>query len=57
MKAWVLYDSVYGNTEKIAQAIAAALGSPEDVTVFRVNSQPPAFPAKLDLLVRRFTDP
>ena len=26
MKALVLYDSVYGNTEKAAQAIAAALG-------------------------------
>jgi len=51
MKAWVIYDSVYGNTEKIALAIAAALGSPEDITVFRATSQPPAIPAGLDLLV------
>ena len=26
MKALVLYDSFFGNTEKIAQAISAALG-------------------------------
>ncbi len=51
MKVWVLYDLVFGNTEKIAQAIAAALGRPEDVNVFRATSQPPAFPAGLDLLV------
>jgi len=28
MKALVVYDSVFGNTEKIAQAIAAALNAP-----------------------------
>jgi flavodoxin len=28
MKALVIYDSVFGNTEKIAQAIGAALNSP-----------------------------
>jgi flavodoxin len=28
MKALVIYDSVFGNTEKIARSIAAALGAP-----------------------------
>ncbi len=28
MKALVIYDSVFGNTEKVAQAIAAGLDSP-----------------------------
>lgn len=27
MKTLVIYDSVFGNTEKVAQAIAAALGT------------------------------
>ncbi len=51
MKAWVIFDSFFGNTEKVAQAIGSALGSPEDVTVFRANTQPAAFPVGLDLLV------
>jgi flavodoxin I len=37
MKALVLYDSVFGNTEKVAQAIAAALGSPDEVACLRVR--------------------
>ena len=37
MKALVVYDSVFGNTEKIARAIGAALGSPEDAAVARVG--------------------
>ena len=37
MKAQVIYDSVFGNTEKIAQAIGQALGSPEEVAVLRVG--------------------
>ena len=38
MKALVVYDSAYGNTEKIAQAIAQALGAPENATVARVGN-------------------
>ena len=38
MKALVVYDSVFGNTEQIAQAIGKALGSPEDVGTFQVGS-------------------
>jgi len=37
MKALVIYDSFFGNTEKIAQAIAYALGDPENVILTRVN--------------------
>jgi len=37
MKALVLYDSFFGNTETIAQTIAAALGSSADVAVVKVG--------------------
>jgi flavodoxin len=37
MKVAVIYDSFFGNTEKIAKAIGSALGSPNDVTVSRVS--------------------
>jgi flavodoxin len=37
MKALVIYDSFFGNTEQIAQAIGNALGSQEDVGTFRVS--------------------
>jgi flavodoxin I len=37
MKTLIVYDSFFGNTEKIAQAIASAIGSPEDVSVCRIT--------------------
>ena len=37
MKAIVVYDSFFGNTEKVAKAIGDALGDPKDVSVCRVN--------------------
>jgi flavodoxin len=37
MKTLIVYDSFFGNTEKIAQAIGQALGSPPDVQVVRVS--------------------
>lgn len=37
MKALVVYDSFFGNTEKVAKAIGSALGSPNDVKVCRVS--------------------
>jgi flavodoxin len=33
----VVYDSVFGNTEQVAQAIGTALGSPEDIMTCRVT--------------------
>ena len=41
MKALVVYDSFFGNTERIAQSIGKALGRPEDVGIIRaVNVRP-----------------
>jgi flavodoxin I len=41
MKALVVYDSVFGNTEKIAQAIGDALGAEGEVEVVRVGDVRP----------------
>ena len=51
MKAMVVYDSVFGNTGKIAQAIGHALGSPEDVETLKVSEVKPERLAGLTLLV------
>jgi flavodoxin I len=51
MKALVVYDSVFGNTEKVAQAVGRALGTPNDVTVVRVSDVKPAHLAGVTLLV------
>ncbi len=37
MKVLVIFDSVFGNTEKIAQAIGEAFGSKNEVSVVRVG--------------------
>jgi flavodoxin I len=37
MKAVVIYDSFFGNTEKVAKAIGGALGSPNEVSVSRIS--------------------
>jgi flavodoxin len=41
MKVRIIYDSSFGNTEQIAQAIGHALGSQEDVEVLRVGNVKP----------------
>jgi flavodoxin len=55
MKAAVIYDSLYGNTEKIAQSIgdglSSAIGSAGSVEVFRVGDAHPDRLAGLDLLL------
>lgn len=51
MKALVVYDSVFGNTEQIARAIGSALGSPEDVEVLRVGNVRPEHLSGLNLLI------
>ena len=51
MKAMVVYDSMYGNTEKVAQAIGDALGSPEEVKTLRVGDVKPEQLAGVTLLV------
>ena len=49
MKTLVVYDSLYGNTEKIAQAIGAALTG--EVQVSRVGEVDPSQSGSFDLLL------
>jgi len=51
MKTLVIYDSAYGNTYKIAQAIGKSLGSPNEVEVLRVGEVRQEQLTGLDLLV------
>jgi flavodoxin I len=51
MKAMVVYDSMYGNTEKIAEAIGKALGSQENVKIVRASEAKPEQLAGLTLLI------
>lgn len=51
MKGLVIYDSEFGNTEQIAQAIGSALGADGDVVVLKVSDFRPGQLAGLDLLV------
>ena len=51
MKALVVFDSVFGNTGKIAQAIGQALGSPEEVEVTRASDFKPKQLDGLTLLI------
>ena len=41
MKARIVYDSVFGNTEKVAQAMGDALASRMDAAVFKVGEIDP----------------
>lgn len=47
----VVYDSGFGNTKQIAQAISHALGSPENVGIFPVSQVKPEQLTGLRLLV------
>lgn len=49
MKALVVYDSVYGNTEKVARAIAGAIAG--EVTVLHAGEVNPSEIESVDLLV------
>lgn len=51
MKALVVYESLWGNTEHVARSIAAGLGEHLDVTVVEVTEAPLAIPADVDLTV------
>ena len=50
-KSLVVYDSFFGNTERIAQSIANALGRPEDVGILRAVDVRPEQLAGLKLLI------
>jgi flavodoxin I len=51
MKALIIYDSFFGNTEKIARAIADALGSSMEVEVYKVSDAKPERLTGQDLLI------
>jgi flavodoxin len=51
MKVLVIYDSVFGNTEQIAQAIGSALGSQKYVEILRVSNVKPEQLTGLKLLI------
>ncbi|MDD2252302.1 MAG: flavodoxin family protein [Dehalococcoidales bacterium] len=51
MKALVVYDSVYGNTEKIAEAIGKGLEGFEKVKVFKINEADPQYLDEYGLVI------
>jgi flavodoxin I len=51
MKVLIVYDSVYGNTERIAKAIAEAVGSSGEVRALRADETNPSELASGDLLI------
>lgn len=51
MKALVVYDSFFGNTEKIAQAVGKGLGSEKEVEIVKVGPADHHMLAGIDLLV------
>jgi len=51
MKALIVYDSVYGNTEKIARAVAEAITPAYEVKVLGVGEANPSELASTDLLI------
>jgi hypothetical protein len=51
MRALVVYESMFGNTETIARAVAAGVGERFDVTVAEVGGAPDRVPDDVDLLL------
>lgn len=51
MRALVVYESSFGNTEHIARAVAEGLGEQLDVTVLPVSEAPAPLDALVDLVV------
>jgi flavodoxin I len=51
MKTLVVYDSVYGNTEKIAKAMAEAVAPSGEANVLRVGEANPSELGSFDLLI------
>ena len=51
MKALIVYDSVYGNTEKIARAVAEAITPAGEVKVLQTGEANPSELESLDLLI------
>lgn len=51
MKALIIYDSFFGNTEQIAKAIGNSLATQADIKILRVNEVKPERLQGLDLLL------
>jgi hypothetical protein len=51
MRALVVFESMFGNTEAIAQAVTEGLSSRADVTMVEVGAAPTSIDADIDLLV------
>ena len=51
MKVLVVYDSVFGNTEQVAQAMGNALAAQQEVEMCRVSGVKPEHMMGLDLLI------
>jgi flavodoxin len=51
MKARIVYDSVFGNTEKVARTIGGAVGTESEVEVLRVGAVQPGQLSGVELLV------
>jgi flavodoxin I len=51
MKALIIYDSVFGNTEQVARAIGKALGSQKDIKTLQASSVKPEQLTGLELLI------
>ncbi len=51
MKALIVYDSFFGNTERVAQAVAAELGTQMEVQALRVAQADPRALSGLNVLV------
>ena len=51
MKALVVYESMFGNTEEVARAVADGLRERLEVEVVEVGDAPARLPAPLDLVV------
>ncbi len=51
MRTLIIYDSVYGDTEKIARAIAGAITQFGEVKVLRVGEAAPSDLGSIDLLI------
>jgi len=51
MKTLIVYDSFFGNTEKIAQAIGNSLSAKENIETLRVSEVKPEQLIGLELLI------
>ena len=51
MKIIIIYDSQFGNTKKVAQAIASALKNPHKVTIKHINESQISELTNVDLLI------